>query len=135
MIRLFKPRRSLSFAPAQLKYSLKDKRSLLFITLWNYCVSVNRENFVPEQELMSPSHGPLFSVCLIREELCLLWFPPQVLADAVSHLVVDKFSELTDNFTSPHARRKVLAGVVMTTGDLLVWCSALVKIHGVVDYR
>ncbi|CAI9588558.1 unnamed protein product [Staurois parvus] len=40
----------------------------------------------------------------------------QVLADAVSRLVVDKFSELTDNFTSPHARRKVLAGVVMTTG-------------------
>lgn len=42
--------------------------------------------------------------------------PPQVLADAVSRLVVDKFSELTENFTSPHARRKVLAGVVMTTG-------------------
>ncbi|XP_018560030.2 LOW QUALITY PROTEIN: double-stranded RNA-specific editase 1-like [Lates calcarifer] len=41
---------------------------------------------------------------------------PQVLADAVSRLVVDKFSELTDNFTSPRARRKVLAGVVMTTG-------------------
>ncbi|NP_001096190.1 double-stranded RNA-specific editase 1 [Xenopus tropicalis] len=41
---------------------------------------------------------------------------PQVLADAVSRLVVDKFSDLTDNFTSPHARRKVLAGVVMTTG-------------------
>ncbi|XP_072235363.1 double-stranded RNA-specific editase 1-like [Leuresthes tenuis] len=41
---------------------------------------------------------------------------PQVLADAVSHLVVDKFSKLTDNFTSPQARRKVLAGVVMTTG-------------------
>uniref|UniRef100_A0A673L6G2 Double-stranded RNA-specific editase 1-like n=1 Tax=Sinocyclocheilus rhinocerous TaxID=307959 RepID=A0A673L6G2_9TELE len=41
---------------------------------------------------------------------------PQVLADAVSRLVVDKFSELTDNFTSPHARRKVLAGVVITTG-------------------
>lgn len=40
----------------------------------------------------------------------------QVLADAVSRLVVDKFSELTDNFSSPHARRKVLAGVVMTTG-------------------
>lgn len=41
---------------------------------------------------------------------------PQVLADAVSRLVVEKFSELTDNFTSPHARRKVLSGVVMTTG-------------------
>ncbi|XP_029942970.1 double-stranded RNA-specific editase 1-like [Salarias fasciatus] len=41
---------------------------------------------------------------------------PQVLADTVSRLVVDKFGELTDNFTSPHARRKVLAGVVMTTG-------------------
>ncbi|XP_076027706.1 double-stranded RNA-specific editase 1-like [Genypterus blacodes] len=41
---------------------------------------------------------------------------PQVLADAVSRLVVDKFSELTDDFTSPLARRKVLAGVVMTTG-------------------
>uniref|UniRef100_A0A671SIQ7 Adenosine deaminase RNA specific B1b n=1 Tax=Sinocyclocheilus anshuiensis TaxID=1608454 RepID=A0A671SIQ7_9TELE len=42
-----------------------------------------------------------------------------VLADAVSRLVVDKFSELTDNFTSPHARRKVLAGVVITTGRVL----------------
>uniref|UniRef100_A0A8D3AB21 Adenosine deaminase RNA specific B1a n=1 Tax=Scophthalmus maximus TaxID=52904 RepID=A0A8D3AB21_SCOMX len=42
---------------------------------------------------------------------------PQVLADAVSRLVVDKFSKLTDNFTSPHARRKVLAGVVMTIGS------------------
>uniref|UniRef100_A0A4W3H7N1 Adenosine deaminase RNA specific B1b n=1 Tax=Callorhinchus milii TaxID=7868 RepID=A0A4W3H7N1_CALMI len=42
---------------------------------------------------------------------------PQVLADAVARLVVDKFSDLTDNFTSPHARRKVLAGVVMTAGS------------------
>uniref|UniRef100_A0A3P9PYQ4 Adenosine deaminase RNA specific B1a n=1 Tax=Poecilia reticulata TaxID=8081 RepID=A0A3P9PYQ4_POERE len=42
---------------------------------------------------------------------------PQVLADAVSRLVVEKFSELTDHFTSPHARRKVLAGVVMTAGS------------------
>lgn len=42
----------------------------------------------------------------------------------MSRLVVDKFSELTDNFTSPHARRKVLAGVVMTTGDVAVRCSA-----------
>uniref|UniRef100_A0A8C5U3B2 Adenosine deaminase RNA specific B1 n=1 Tax=Malurus cyaneus samueli TaxID=2593467 RepID=A0A8C5U3B2_9PASS len=41
---------------------------------------------------------------------------PQVLADAVARLIVDKFSDLTENFTSPHARRKVLAGIVMTTG-------------------
>ncbi|XP_055975553.1 double-stranded RNA-specific editase 1 isoform X1 [Sorex fumeus] len=41
---------------------------------------------------------------------------PQVLADAVARLVLDKFGDLTDNFSSPHARRKVLAGVVMTTG-------------------
>uniref|UniRef100_A0A8C7AKY7 Adenosine deaminase RNA specific B1 n=3 Tax=Neovison vison TaxID=452646 RepID=A0A8C7AKY7_NEOVI len=41
---------------------------------------------------------------------------PQVLADAVARLVQDKFGDLTDNFSSPHARRKVLAGVVMTTG-------------------
>uniref|UniRef100_A0A8C4PZH1 Adenosine deaminase RNA specific B1 n=1 Tax=Eptatretus burgeri TaxID=7764 RepID=A0A8C4PZH1_EPTBU len=39
---------------------------------------------------------------------------PQVLADAVSRLVLDRFGELTDNFTSAHARRKVLAGIVMT---------------------
>ncbi|XP_048874656.1 double-stranded RNA-specific editase 1-like isoform X4 [Brienomyrus brachyistius] len=49
--------------------------------------------------------------------VCLCVCVLQVLADAVSRLVVDKFSELTDNFTSPHARRKVLAGVVMTTGS------------------
>ncbi|XP_069850923.1 double-stranded RNA-specific editase 1 isoform X2 [Dipodomys merriami] len=41
---------------------------------------------------------------------------PQVLADAVSRLVLGKFGDLTENFSSPHARRKVLAGVVMTTG-------------------
>ncbi|XP_045140401.1 double-stranded RNA-specific editase 1 isoform X2 [Echinops telfairi] len=41
---------------------------------------------------------------------------PQVLADAVSRLVLDKFGDLTENFSSPHARRKVLAGIVMTTG-------------------
>uniref|UniRef100_A0A669EDJ6 Adenosine deaminase RNA specific B1a n=1 Tax=Oreochromis niloticus TaxID=8128 RepID=A0A669EDJ6_ORENI len=41
---------------------------------------------------------------------------PQVLADAVSHLIIDKFSKLTDNFRAPHAQRKVLAGVVMTAG-------------------
>ena len=42
---------------------------------------------------------------------------PQVLADHVSKLVLAKFSELTDGFTSPYARRKVLAGIVMTTGS------------------
>ena len=42
---------------------------------------------------------------------------PQALADHVSKLVLAKFSELTDQFTSPYARRKVLAGVVMTTSD------------------
>ena len=42
---------------------------------------------------------------------------PQALADHVSSLVLAQFSELTDAFTSPYARRKVLAGVVLTTGD------------------
>ncbi|CAL1539601.1 unnamed protein product [Lymnaea stagnalis] len=41
---------------------------------------------------------------------------PQVLADHVAQLVFNKFGELTDNFTTPYARRKVLAGIVMTTG-------------------
>lgn len=41
---------------------------------------------------------------------------PQILADVVSKLVLDKFSELTDGFTSQYARRKVLAGFVMTQG-------------------
>lgn len=36
------------------------------------------------------------------------------LVDRVSRLVLDKFSDLTNGFTSPHARRKVLAGIVMT---------------------
>lgn len=44
----------------------------------------------------------------------------QVFADAVSHLVIDKFSQLTDKFTSSHSRRKVLAGVVMTTGIIFI---------------
>lgn len=31
-------------------------------------------------------------------------------------LVLDKFDDLTDNFSSPHTRCGVLAGIVMTTG-------------------
>ena len=42
---------------------------------------------------------------------------PQALADHVAQLIFNKFGELTDNFSSAHARRKVLAGIVMTTGD------------------
>nr|XP_022330682.1 double-stranded RNA-specific editase 1-like isoform X3 [Crassostrea virginica] len=42
---------------------------------------------------------------------------PQELADLVSRLVLEKFSELTNNLTSPYARRKVLSGIVMTTSD------------------
>lgn len=42
---------------------------------------------------------------------------PQVLADNVYKLIMEKFRELTDGFSSPHARRKVLAGFVMTVGE------------------
>ena len=42
---------------------------------------------------------------------------PQVLADRVASLVLAKFGELTNNFASPYARRKVLAGVVLTKGS------------------
>ncbi|CAH1774043.1 unnamed protein product [Owenia fusiformis] len=44
---------------------------------------------------------------------------PQVLADKVADLVIQKFSELTDNMSSSYARRKVLAGIVMTTSDTM----------------
>ncbi|XP_014671892.1 PREDICTED: double-stranded RNA-specific editase 1-like [Priapulus caudatus] len=42
---------------------------------------------------------------------------PQVLADSVHALIMERFRALTDNFASPHARRKVLAGFVMTVGE------------------
>jgi len=42
------------------------------------------------------------------------------LADHVAKLVQDKFAALTDNLTSQYARRKVLAGMVMTRGDDLI---------------
>lgn len=45
----------------------------------------------------------------------------QDLADHVSRLVCAKFSELTATpLTAQYARRKVLAGIVMTTGDSMV---------------
>ena len=43
----------------------------------------------------------------------------QALADHVSKLILQKFNDLTDGFTSPYARRKVLSGIVMTTSDNL----------------
>ena len=42
---------------------------------------------------------------------------PQLLADHVHKLVLNKFGELTNGFTSSNARRKVLAGIVMTKGE------------------
>lgn len=39
----------------------------------------------------------------------------QALADRIAKIVLQKFSELTDGFVSPNARRKVLAGIVMTS--------------------
>uniref|UniRef100_A0A8C7Y1P2 Adenosine deaminase RNA specific B1a n=1 Tax=Oryzias sinensis TaxID=183150 RepID=A0A8C7Y1P2_9TELE len=63
-------------------------------------------NLQPEQE---PSRQPV-----PREgpQLHL----PQVLADSVSRLILQKFSQLSYNCKCPHAKRKALAGVVMTTG-------------------
>lgn len=40
----------------------------------------------------------------------------------MARLVLDKFGDLTDSFASPHARRKVLAGIVMTTGNRVSVC-------------
>ncbi|XP_076437399.1 LOW QUALITY PROTEIN: double-stranded RNA-specific editase 1-like [Babylonia areolata] len=49
--------------------------------------------------------------------------PSNALADLVCRLVTEKFGELTNNFTSQTARRKVLAGVVMTLNpDLVPQC-------------
>jgi double stranded RNA-specific editase B len=44
---------------------------------------------------------------------------PQSLADHVAKVVLDKFADLTNNFTETTARRKVLAGFVMSTGSEL----------------
>lgn len=85
--------------------------SVLMGRFANFLSKVKSDVIIPQACLVG-----LPRLVRTAEEWCLLCVP-QVLADAVSHLVVDKFSELTDNFTSPHARRKVLAGVVMTTGD------------------
>ncbi|RUS69999.1 hypothetical protein EGW08_022244 [Elysia chlorotica] len=52
----------------------------------------------------------------VNEEKALGGQEPQVVADHMAQLVLTKFGELTNNLSSPHARRKVLAGIVMTTG-------------------
>ena len=38
------------------------------------------------------------------------------LSDHIAEVVKDKFASITDNLTSPHARRKVLAGIVQMKG-------------------
>ncbi|NXX47146.1 RED2 editase, partial [Tricholaema leucomelas] len=54
-----------------------------------------------------PSHMPNRSKC---------HHLPQDFADSIYQMVAQKFQELTDNFTSMHARHKTLAGIVMTKG-------------------
>ncbi|CAI9725040.1 double-stranded RNA-specific editase 1 isoform X2 [Octopus vulgaris] len=41
----------------------------------------------------------------------------KVLADIIAKVVHEKFADLTDNYSSQYSRRKVLAGIVMTTGS------------------
>ena len=40
---------------------------------------------------------------------------PQAVADKIGKLVMDKFTEIIVGQASQHSRRKVLAGIVMTT--------------------
>ncbi|NXG52363.1 RED2 editase, partial [Psilopogon haemacephalus] len=54
-----------------------------------------------------PGHTPSRSKC---------HHLPQDFADSIYQMVAQKFQELTDNFTSMHARHKTLAGIVMTKG-------------------
>ncbi|XP_063180520.1 double-stranded RNA-specific editase B2 [Chroicocephalus ridibundus] len=54
-----------------------------------------------------PSHIPSRSKC---------HHLPQDFADSIYQMVAQKFQELTDNFTSMHARHKTLASIVMTNG-------------------
>ena len=42
---------------------------------------------------------------------------PKEMADKIASLVNEKFRELTNDYKSPYARRKVLAGVVSTRND------------------
>jgi double stranded RNA-specific editase B len=42
---------------------------------------------------------------------------PHELANMVSKLVLEKFSDLTNEFTTQYAKRKVLAGIVMTNDN------------------
>uniref|UniRef100_A0A8C8VN19 Adenosine deaminase RNA specific B2 (inactive) n=1 Tax=Pelusios castaneus TaxID=367368 RepID=A0A8C8VN19_9SAUR len=55
-----------------------------------------------------PSHIPGRSKCN--------HLPQVSFADSIYQMVTQKFQELTDNFTSMHARHKTLAGIVMTRG-------------------
>jgi double stranded RNA-specific editase B len=42
---------------------------------------------------------------------------PHELANMISKLVLEKFSDLTNEFTTQYAKRKVLAGIVMTNDN------------------
>lgn len=104
---------------------------LLFMTRWHCCLLRSGNSYHAKSDdytqsdphfhlVSSVGRAPLYFMTFYdfaSPVIILSHVVTQVLADAVSRLVVDKFSDLTDNFTSPHARRKVLAGVVMTTGN------------------
>lgn len=72
-----------------------------------YDLSFN-SSFTPNQSLLQPSSATVNVPCVIM---------PSHQADVISRLVLNKYSELMENDPT-HARRKVLAGIVMTQGDL-----------------
>lgn len=72
-----------------------------------YDLSFN-SSFTQSQGLLQPSSTAVNIPCVIM---------PSHQADVIARLVLTKYSELMENDPT-HARRKVLAGVVMTQGDL-----------------
>lgn len=62
----------------------------------------------PNQSLLQPTNAAVNVPCVIM---------PSHQADVIARLVLSKYSELMENDPT-HARRKVLAGVVMTQGNL-----------------
>lgn len=72
-----------------------------------YDLSFN-SSLTQSQCLLQPSNAAVNVPCVIM---------PSHQADVIARLVLSKYSELMENDPT-HARRKVLAGVVMTQGDL-----------------
>ncbi|XP_077993625.1 double-stranded RNA-specific editase 1-like [Glandiceps talaboti] len=111
--------------PGQVAYELVSETCDGLERWYKYSVTVDGQMFIGKgrNKRQAKTEAARIAVSLLNltgmqsKEAISETNPAQKMADRIQTLIYTKFSQITENFTSPYSKRRVLAGIVMTMGD------------------